>query len=450
VALGLRVIETPGRAAIWGVAALLQAVSDALAARLSACRVRGEISAWTQAASGHCYFTLKDSDGAAASVRCVMFRRGASLLSFRPRDGQQVELLGRMAIYEPRGDMQLVAEAMQPLGAGALYEQFLKLKAKLQAEGLFDDGRKRALPRLPSRVGVVSSTAGAALHDVLTTLAQRSPWVQVIVYPSLVQGADAPAALVRALAQAAARQEVDVLIVARGGGSLEDLWAFNDEQVVRAVAAMPMPVISGVGHETDITLCDLAADVRAATPTAAAQQAAPALNEEMPNLLALARRLSTDMRHRLDASAQRLDQRALQLARPSTLLQQQARRLQDAAWRLREGQRSLLQTRKQALQHAAQALPTGAQRTVQSAAQRLAVLQGRLASLDPGRVLLRGYTWVIDDHGRAITSAAQVTTGQRIATRWHDGTASAQVDSVALDPDSSFSTSTQSSPPSRS
>jgi exodeoxyribonuclease VII large subunit len=379
-----------------------------------------------------------------------MFRRSASLLSFRPRDGQQVELLGRMTIYEPRGDMQLVAEAMQPLGAGALYEQFLKLKAKLQAEGLFDDGRKRALPRLPSRVGVVSSTAGAALHDVLTTLAQRSPWVQVIVYPSLVQGADAPAALVRALALAAARQEVDVLIVARGGGSLEDLWAFNDEQVVRAVAAMPMPVISGVGHETDITLCDLTADVRAATPTAAAQQAAPALNEEMPNLLALARRLSTDMRHRLDASAQRLDQRALQLARPSTLLQQQARRLQDAAWRLREGQRSLLQMRKQALQHAAQALPTGARRAVQSAAQRLAVLQGRLASLDPGRVLLRGYTWVIDDDGRAITSAAQVTTGQRIATRWHDGTASAQVDSVALDPASSSSTSTQSSPPLRS
>lgn len=432
--LGLRVAEQRGAGGAWSVAALLQAVSDALAARLSACRVQGEISAWAQAASGHCYFTLKDSDGAAASVRCVMFRRSASLLTMRPQDGQQVQVLGRMTVYEPRGDMQLVVEAMQPLGAGALYEQFLRLKAKLEALGLFDASRKRAMPRLPACVGVVTSTAGAALHDVLTTLAQRSPWVRVVVYPSLVQGAEAPAALLRALAQAAARQEVDVLIVARGGGSLEDLWAFNDEHVVRTVAAMPMPVISGVGHETDITLCDMAADLRAATPTAAAQQAVPALNEELPQLAALQRRLSSEVHRRLDASAQRLDQRALQLARPTTLLKQQGQRLHNAAWRLREAQRTTLQSRRQTLQGLMAALPQGSRRTLQAAQQRCAVMQGRLAALDPERVLQRGYTWISGEQGAALTSALQVQPGQRITARWHDGSAEAQVSDVKLHP----------------
>jgi exodeoxyribonuclease VII large subunit len=432
--LGLRVVEALGKVQAWSVAALLQAVADALAARLSVCRVQGEISAFTQAASGHCYFTLKDSDGAAASVRCVMFRRSALLLTMRPQDGQQVQVLGRMTVYEPRGDMQLVVEAMEPLGAGALYEQFLRMKAKLQALGLFDPARKRPVPRLPACVGVVTSTAGAALHDVLTTLAQRSPWVRVVVYPSLVQGADAPAALLRALAQAAARREVDVLIVARGGGSLEDLWAFNDEQVVRAVAAMPMPVVSGVGHETDITLCDLAADLRAATPTAAAQHAAPALNEELLQLTGLHRHLASEVRRRLDAAAQRLDQRALQLARPQALLKQQTERLHNAAWRLREAQRHALQSHRQTLQACAQALPQGSRRALQAAGQRCAVMQGRLAALDPERVLQRGYSWISNEQGAALTSARQVQPGQRITARWHDGSADAQITSVERHP----------------
>jgi exodeoxyribonuclease VII large subunit len=221
----------------WSVAALLLAVSDALAARFSGCTVHGELSGFTRAASGHCYFTLKDADGAAASVRCAMFRRAASLLDFTPRDGQQVELRGRIALYEPRGEMQFVAEAMRPLGAGSLYEQFLRLKAKLEAEGLFAPERRRELPALPRCVGIVTSLAGAALHDMLTTLARRAPQVQVVIYPSLVQGGEAPAALLAALAQAATRREADVLVIARGGGSIEDLWAFNDERVVRAVAA---------------------------------------------------------------------------------------------------------------------------------------------------------------------------------------------------------------------
>ena len=230
----------------------------------------------TRAASGHCYFSLKDADGQAASLRCAMFRRAAALLDFSPGEGVLVEVRGRVAVYEPRGELQFVVEAMRRAGAGTLYEQFLKLRARLAAEGLFDADAKRALPPHPRRIGVITSSAGAALHDVLTALARRAPQVEVVVYPSPVQGVEAPPALVRALQTANERAEVDLLLLVRGGGSLEDLWAFNDERVVRAVAASALPVVCGVGHETDVTLCDLAADLRAPTPTAAAELAAPA------------------------------------------------------------------------------------------------------------------------------------------------------------------------------
>ena len=260
---------------VWSVAALVQAVGDALAARFSPCAVRGEVSGFSRAASGHCYFNLKDASGGSALLRCAMFRRAATLLDFVPQDGQLVELRGRLGVYEPRGELQLVVEFMQRAGAGALYEQFLKLKARLEAEGLFDAASKRQVPAYPRSVGVVTSLGAAALRDVVTTLARRSPHVHVLVYPSVVQGADAPASLCAALALAAQRNEVDTLILCRGGGSLEDLWAFNDERVVRAVRTLPMPVICGVGHETDVTLADFAADLRAPTPTAAAELAAP-------------------------------------------------------------------------------------------------------------------------------------------------------------------------------
>jgi exodeoxyribonuclease VII large subunit len=432
--LGLRVFEPQPASSSWSVAALLQAASDALAARLSSCRVQGEISAFTQAASGHCYFTLKDSSGAAAAVRCVMFRRAAAMSSARPQDGQQVQVLGRMSVYEPRGDMQFVVEAMQPLGAGALYEQFLRLKAKLEAEGLFDAARKRALPRVPTCVGLVTSTAGAALHDMLTTFARRSPWLRLVVYPSLVQGAGAPAALVRALRTAAQRQEVDVLIVARGGGSLEDLWAFNDEQVVRAVASLPMPVISGVGHETDVTLCDLAADLRAATPTAAAQQAAPDVDDELAALNALQHRQALRLHQRLDAMAQRLDQQAARLLRPSGRIAQQRQRLDQQAFALQQAGRSCTLRQQQQLDQWALRLPQALRQPVTQAHNRLAVQQGRLAALDPRRVLQRGYAWVSDAQGRALTHAAQVQAGQRITTHWSDGSADATVDTVTPQP----------------
>jgi exodeoxyribonuclease VII large subunit len=329
----------------WSVAALLLAISDTLAARFGACTVQGELSGFTRAASGHCYFTLKDAEGAAASVRCAMFRRAALLLDFAPRDGQQVELRGRVAVYEPRGEMQFVVESMRALGAGALYEQFLLLKAKLEAEGLFDASRQRALPAFARSVGIVTSLAGAALHDMLITLARRAPQVQVIVYPSLVQGSEAPAALLSALHAAAQRHEVEVLIVARGGGSIEDLWAFNDERVVRAVAAMPMPVVSGVGHETDVTLCDFAADVRAATPTAAAELVAVERQALLEALAQAARHLQRSVSRHLDMQAQRLDRLALQLTRPGQAVsraQQQVQALahrRERAWsRVREAQ----------------------------------------------------------------------------------------------------------------
>lgn len=412
----------------WSVAALLAAVGDTLSARFGACTVQGELSGFTRAASGHCYFTLKDADGAAASVRCAMFRRAASLLDFTPRDGQQVELRGRVAVYEPRGEMQFVVESMRALGAGSLYEQFLRLKAKLEGEGLFDAARKRELPAFARSVGIVTSLAGAALHDMLITLARRASQVRVIVYPSLVQGSEAPAALLSALAAAAQRNEVEVLIVARGGGSIEDLWAFNDERVVRAVAAMPMPVASGVGHETDVTLCDFAADLRAATPTAAAELVAPERDALLNALAQTARHLQRNVSRRLEVQAQRLDRLALQLARPGQavsralqLLQALAHRRERAWSRAREAQASAAARQRDRLQRAVTA-------RLHAEQSRLAALGGRLGSLDPTRVLARGYAFVLDAAQRPVVSAHSVSAGQPLALQWHDGAAKVRVE----------------------
>lgn len=430
--LGWRVSEPRGTAApaprVWNVGALLLAVSDALAARFSACVVQGELSGVTRAASGHCYFTLKDSAGAAAAVRCAMFRRAASLLDFSPRDGQQVELRGRIAVYEPRGEMQLVVESMRPLGAGSLYEQFLRLKAKLEAEGLFDAARKRALPALARRIGIVTSLAGAALHDMLTTLTRRAPQVQVIVYPSLVQGPEAPAALVAALAAAAQRREVDLLVVARGGGSIEDLWAFNDERVVRAIAAMPMPVISGVGHETDVTLADFAADLRAPTPTAAAELALPARDELLAGLAQVAQRLRVRVAHRLESQAQRLDRLALQLARPSQALAQARAQLQALDHRHARAIWRALETRRLAPQGLRERLVRASAAALHTRGAHLAALGGRLTALDPSQVLARGYAFVLDESAQPVTSAQAVQPGQPLTLQWHDGAVRARVE----------------------
>ena len=416
----------------WSVAGLLLAVADALAARLGAVTVRGEISGFTRAASGHCYFTLKDSEGQSALLRCAMFRRSAGLLDFRPADGQQVELRGRITVYESRGELQCVVEAMSRLGAGSLYELFLRLKGKLEAAGLFDASRKRPLPAFPVRVGVVTSLGAAALHDVLTALRRRSPQVAVVVYPSLVQGADAPASLVAAIGLAGLRAEVDVLIVCRGGGSMEDLWAFNDEAVVRAIAGCPVPVVCGVGHETDTTLAELAADLRAPTPTAAAELAAPRQAEALDGLQAMAVRLQRAVHRRLDQHGQRLDRLALQIGRPARLLARQASRLQalQARQSLAARRQCTLQTRR--VDDLAVRLGQALRQQRQAHGDRLAQLAWRLAANDPHRVLSQGYAWLTDSTGRPVTRAAGLQAGLQLQAQWADGRATVTVDAVTL------------------
>ncbi len=416
----------------WDVGALLLAAGDALQARFGAVTVRGELSGLTRAASGHFYFSLKDMAGASALLRCAMFRRAASLLDFDARDGQQVELRGRLMVYEPRGELQLVVEAMQRLGAGALYEQFLRLKARLEAAGLFDASRKRPVVPWPATLGIVTSTAAAALHDVLAALARRAPHLNVIVYPSPVQGADAPGALVAALRLAAARREVDTLLLVRGGGSFEDLWSFNDESLVRAIVASPIPVICGVGHESDVTLADLAADLRAATPTAAAELAAPVRDDALARLDTLADRLQRRVHHLFDTQAQRLDALTLRLGAPAHAIAAQRQGLAALDERLRLALRHAVAgvAREPGLLAARLHRAMQAQRERQ--AQRLQAAAQRLAALDPQRVLARGYAWMVDAQGRPVLSAHGVSAGDRLAAVWADG--SAQVEVLQVQP----------------
>ncbi len=414
----------------WGVAALLLASGDALAARFGSVTVRGELSGVARAASGHCYFSLKDSDGAPALLRCAMFRRAAAMIDFQPADGQQVELRGRLSIYEPRGELQMVAEAMQRLGTGTLYEEFLRRRARLQSLGLFEAARKRVLPRHPRAVGVVTSTGAAALHDVLTALQRRAPHLRVVVYPSLVQGADAPAALVAALAVAGARQEVDVLLLVRGGGSLEDLWAFNDERVVQAVAACPLPVICGVGHETDITLCDLVADLRAATPTAAAERVALPRDDLLADLDARNAVLQRALLRRLQTAAQRLDQIGLRLGQPARGLSGQQQALAAQALRLRRGAASGLQQRNERLTRTADRVQRAMQAQLLAHANRLQGSARHLQANDPAGVLKRGYAWIESADGRPVVSVRALRPGQAVQAVWADGRAQADIVSV--------------------
>jgi exodeoxyribonuclease VII large subunit len=424
----------PGRS-VWSVSALIAAVAGWVESGFPACTVRGEISGFSRAASGHCYFNLKDPQGGAA-LRCAMFRRAAQLSAFLPREGDAVEVRGRLAVYEPRGELQLVVEAMTKSGAGALYERFLQLKAKLEAEGLFEAGAKRALPPYPRAVGVVTSLAGAALHDVATTLARRSPHLRVVVYPSLVQGVDAPGALCQAIATAAARREVDVLIVCRGGGSLEDLWAFNEVSVVRAIRAAPMPVVSGVGHETDVTLADLAADLRAPTPTAAAELVAPATAAALDALLAAETALTRRMSAALDREAQRLDRAALRLARPSDGLARRGHGLDLLAQRLATALRRDLALCRAASDAVAARANTMLRRELARRAARVDAASIRLETIDPRRILARGYALLADAAGHPVSSVTQLRPGDSLVATLHDGLAGVDVTSITATPPS--------------
>jgi exodeoxyribonuclease VII large subunit len=440
----------PARA--WSVAALLAAAGEALASRFGSVTVHGELSGVTRATSGHCYFTLKDSSGDAGALRCAMFRRAAALCTLPLQDGLQVELRGRLAVYEARGELQMVVESLQRLGAGQLYEEFLRLRARLAAEGLFEAARKRPLPVFVRRVGVVTSLAGAALHDVLTTLKRRAPHVGVVVYPAQVQGTDAPPALVAALRELDRRDEVDVVLLCRGGGSLEDLWAFNDERVVRAVAALRRPVVSGVGHETDVTLVDLAADVRAATPTAAAETVAAERAAWMDALQTIARRLRARMEQRLQSAAQRLDTASARLTRPTQSLSMWRERLQRLAHRHQQAVRlrcqalaafnasasaRLLRAAERRARGLAVQLDGDGARLVRAAERRLAALgeahrahERALAALSPQRVLERGYALLQSEAGRPIASAAELAPGERVVAVMRDGRAGLRVEDV--------------------
>ena len=430
MAIATEATAAPVPRAPWGVSALLLATADALAARFGAVTVRGELSGLSRPASGHVYFSLKDSGGAAALLRCAMFRRAASLVDFVPGDGQQVELRGRLGVYDARGELQMVVEAMQRVGAGTLYEEFLRLRARLQALGLFEAARKRPVAAHPTALGVVTSLGAAALHDVLTTLQRRSPQVRVVVYPSLVQGADAPASLVAAITRAGQRREVDTLLLVRGGGSLEDLWAFNDERVVRAVAACPLPVVCGVGHETDISLCDLAADLRAPTPTAAAELAAPARADALALLAARQSALQRVLARALQAQAQRVDLLALRLGQPARAVRGQSERLDGLGHRL---QQALTQRRARHADEPVQVwgrLQRALKTQLQRSGLRVDAVRDRLQALDPQRVLQRGYAWVEAGDGRPVVSARALHAGQSVRAVWSDGHAQAQIVSV--------------------
>ena len=404
---------------IWPVGALCRAVADALEARFNPVAVRGEISGFTRAASGHCYFTLKDAQG---QLRCAMFKRAAQLLDFMPRDGELVELRGRLGVYEPRGELQLVVEHLRPAGQGALFEQFMRLKAQLEAEGLFDPERKRALPTHPRAIGVVTSLSAAALHDVATALQRRVPHIPVVLAPAAVQGADAAPALIQALQDLTqSTQRVDVILLVRGGGAMEDLWAFNDESLARAIVACPVPVICGVGHETDFTIADFCADLRAPTPTAAAELCATSQADLQAQWDDGCDALQSLTQQQLDRHAQRLDHLQNRLGRPTQATTQQhmqllrwhQRMVRGVQQRLQQGHNDVSLKGSQ-LVRARQQIPVTAHERLQRAALRLEML-------DPKCVLQRGFAWLSDEKGSAITTLKQTYVGQSVQATLADG-----------------------------
>ena len=407
---------------VWAVGALCRAIADALEARFNPVSVRGEITGFSRAASGHCYFSLKDAQG---QLRCAMFRRAASLLEFLPRDGELVEVQGRLGVYEPRGDLQLIVESVRRAGQGALFEQFLRLKAKLDAEGLFDPARKRELPLLPRGIGIVTSLQAAALHDVVTCLRRRAPHIPVVLAPAAVQGAQAPAELVaglESLYRLAESGQLDVILLVRGGGSIEDLWGFNDEQLARTIARSPVPLVSGVGHETDFTIADFCADLRAPTPTAAAELAAQPQETWLAALALSAGRLQDAAWRRLDRASQRLDQAAAHLGRPSARAAQQHLRVERSAQRLRHALAMRLQRGREALAAAGTRFQSTTADRLGRATQRLDRLELRLSLLDPRLVLQRGYALLTDRaSGHPVTAVGQVQPGQALLAALSDG-----------------------------
>jgi exodeoxyribonuclease VII large subunit len=384
------------------VSELLRSVRDTLERRFPLLWVRGELSNLSRAPSGHRYFTLKDRG---AQVDCVMFRSRAAAFEGELREGMQVEAQVLVSLYEPRGRFQLTVEALRPAGLGPLYERFLRMKEKLEREGLFDPAAKRPLPAHPRTVGIVTSLAAAALRDVLTTLARRNASVAVIIYPAPVQGEGAALRIAAALKTASARAECDVLLLVRGGGSIEDLWPFNEESVARAIRSSTIPVLVGVGHESDFTIADFAADRRAPTPTAAAELATPARRELLSRLADCVRGLSREMRRRLQYATQALDGCSRRLVHP--------------AQRLRNAEQSLLQLRAR--------LALALVHRVHRCTAQLERLQASLAGLDPTAVLARGYSITRTATGEVLRDASRASEGERIFTTLAQGSLQSKV-----------------------
>ena len=387
---------------VFSVSELLRSVRDSLERRFPLLWVRGELSNLSRAGSGHCYFTLKDG---AAQVDCVMFRSRVQALDWELRDGAQVEVRALVTLYEPRGRFQLNVEAVRRAGLGPLYERYLRLKEKLEREGLFDPAAKRKLPASPRCIGVITSLQAAALHDVLSTLARRNRAIPVIVYPAPVQGEGAAARIAAAIRTASERCECDVLLLVRGGGSIEDLWQFNEEIVARAIRASRIPVVAGVGHESDFTIADYAADQRAPTPTAAAELVSPSRAEMLARLAECGRCMSREMRRRLEYAMQRLDGCARRLVHPAERLRAHGNHVTQLGARLAF-----------AFSHRVHRCDAHLQR-----------LQAALAVLDPAGVLARGYSITYDAQGNVIRDAAQVRGGALIRTTLARGALESEV-----------------------
>ena len=409
------------------VSELNRTVARSLERGFPALRVRGELAALTRAASGHWYFTLKDR---AAQVRCVMFRSRNVLVDFVPREGDDLELIGNVSLYEARGEFQLGVESMRRAGQGQLFERFLRLKERLAAEGLFDEAVKRRVPSMPSRIGIVTSLQAAALHDIATTLRRRAPYVRLIVYPVPVQGQGAGDRIARMLGTVSARAEVDVVILARGGGSIEDLWAFNEEVVARAVRACAMPVIVGVGHESDFTIADFAADLRAPTPTAAAELAAP----DRDGLLQAVRQRWLRVRQlahaRLRAQSQRFDFALRVLAAPRAPIRGLQARLDGLRARIAlfgSGITTARAARMASLQARIAVIRSG---LVSTRAAHVAAAARALQALDPSQVISRGYALVRNEQGGLVTDSGQLRPGELLQLELAHGAAQARVEAT--------------------
>ncbi len=389
---------------ILSVGDLNRAIAGSLEERFETVWVSGEVSNFKAYDSGHWYFSLKDEEG---QIRCVMFRGRNGQVGFMPQSGDLVELAANVGFYVPRGDIQLTVQSMRRAGMGGLYEAFLKLKARLAKEGLFDVESKRPIPSHPKAIGIITSPQAAALKDVLSTLARRAPHIPIVIYPTLVQGPDAPAGIISALKNAEQENAVDVILLVRGGGSIEDLWAFNDEKLAYAIAASPIPIVSGVGHETDVTIADFVADLRAPTPTGAAELAAPRRDQLLQELDAILQALMQRVSQRVEREAQTLDQLALRLSH--ALPNPDRMREQITGWQQRLNQAWLVR--------------------LDSWKRDQSNYQSQLEMLNPQRTLERGYAVILSKSEKtmhAVRNSQELNTQDEFEVRLAEGPAEVQ------------------------